>query len=629
MAVRKNPRNGVAASDIAQGPSGLESGLTGKAGDTSAVQAGLPEAREIRRQQMAALIRQTPINSGVSMTTSLVIAATYWSISPRPLLLIWLVVIWAMSALHLSRWHLYRRRPPSGHISRRGPRRAVIWAVLSGCVWASSLLFFWNAPITHQIVLMIVIAGMLAGASSSLAAIPSVAVAFVLTSISPYIVYFTLQWDVVFLALAVMSLVMTLAMLMSSHLVHQQFIESVRTHFANQAQLAQFHAERDDWLEISDTSEAFALYDEKHRLLMWNENFRRILSLPESALFRGARRIDILRQCAPPVEVADGARTLENWIESRLKLHAATPATVVDRLSNGRSLKSSARKTARGHTATTHIDITELKENEAALIRAEEEAVQANAAKSEFLANMSHELRTPLNAIIGFSEVMMDQLLGKIGTPRYLEYSKNINDSGRHLLDLISDILDLSRVEAGRMDLWRRPVDMRQTVEACRQLVLPAAEEGGVEVAVKADCCQEWPLLFADETKIKQILINILSNAIKFTPKGGTVSVQSNRAENGDFTFSVSDTGIGIAPDSLPLVLEPFRRLEPSHRRRYPGTGLGLPLAKALVELHDGKLTIESTPDVGTTVTVSLPTLLALRRNAEAESEPARQAPAE
>ncbi len=578
---------------------------------------------------MASLVRQTPLISIVSIANSLVTAITFWNIAPRPILLIWLAVLWAMAAVHLSRWHRYRKRPHSGHVSHRGPRRAVFWAFLSGGVWACSLAFFWNAPITHQMVLLIVIAGMAAGAATTLASVPRAAAAFVLTSITPFVVYFALQWDIAHLGLASMALVLTMALLVSSHIVHQQFIQSVRTRFANKAQLAQFHAERDDWLEISDTSEAFALFDQNDRLLMWNENYRRILSLPESALFRGASRIDILRQCAPPVDVANNGRTLDEWIESRLQLHAATPATIVEQLSNGRSLKSSARKTGRGHTATTHIDITELKDHEAALIRAQEEAVQANAAKSEFLANMSHELRTPLNAIIGFSEVMMNQLLGQIGTPRYLEYSKNIHDSGRHLLDLISDILDLSRVEAGKMELWRRPVNMQQATEACRQLVLPAAKEGNVNLIVKGDCCEQWPMLFADETKIKQILINILSNAIKFTPKGGSVTVRSNRVEDGSFVIAVADTGIGIAADALPLILEPFRRLEPAHRRRYPGTGLGLPLAKALVELHGGNLTIDSAPDVGTTVTVTLPALLALRRKAAAETEAAQQTPAE
>ncbi len=631
MAAKTKANIGASAADNAEKRSARGTVPEGSAGEPSAVQAGLPEEQEIRRQQMAALIRQTPVISTVSMANSLVTAMTFWAFAPRSIIVVWLVVVWALALIHLGRWRRYRHRITTGRISRRGPRRATAWAFLSGCVWASSLSFFWYAPITYQMVLMIVIAGMAAGAATTLAAIPSAAAAFVVTSITPFIVYFAIQWDVAYLALGLMALVLTMAMVVSANIVHQQFIESVRTRFANQARLAQFHAERDDWLEISDTSEAFALFDQDDRLLMWNENYRRILSLPDGQLFRGARRVDILRQCAPPVDVANGERTLAAWIEEQLKLHAATPATVVEQLSNGRSLKSSARKTGRGHTATSHIDITELKDHEAALIRAQEEAVRANAAKSEFLANMSHELRTPLNAIIGFSEVMMNQLLGKIGTPRYLEYSKNIHDSGRHLLDLISDILDLSRVEAGKMELWRRPVNMRQATEACFQLVLPAAKEGGVDLVIKSDCCDQWPLLFADETKIKQILLNILSNAIKFTPRGGSVTMQSGRTEDGAFVISATDTGIGIAAEALPVVLEPFRRLEPAHRRRYPGTGLGLPLAKALVELHGGTLSIESTPDVGTTVTITLPALLALRRTAgaDAETDAARQAPAE
>ena len=286
MAARMRPSRVASAPENAEKRSAGANGPEVDPGDSSAVQAGLPEEREIRRQQMAALIRQTPVISTVSMANSLVTALVFWSVASHPTLITWLCVVWAMALIHLSRWQRYRRRPPGSHVSRRGPRRATIWAFLSGCVWASSLIFFWDAPITYQMVLMIVISGMAAGAATTLASIPSAAAAFVLTSITPFIVFFAIQWDVAYLALALMALVLTMAMLVSAYIVHQQFIESVRTRFENQAQLAQFHAERDDWLEISDTSEAFALFDQDDRLLMWNENYRRILSLPDGDLFR-------------------------------------------------------------------------------------------------------------------------------------------------------------------------------------------------------------------------------------------------------------------------------------------------------------------------------------------------------
>lgn len=229
----------------------------------------------------------------------------------------------------------------------------------------------------------------------------------------------------------------------------------------------------------------------------------------------------------------------------------------------------------------------------------------ANRAMSEFLANMSHELRAPLNAIIGFSEVMDQQMFGPLGHERYRGYARDIHTSGHHLLELINDILDLSKVEAGRLELHAGPVDLAPLVETCHRLVAEQAERARVRLKVESH--QAPARLVADARKVKQILLNLLTNAIKFTPEGGAVTLTITPAADGGVVLTVADTGVGIAAEDLPRVLTPFGQAAHDVNRVQEGTGLGLPLAKRLAELHGGRLDLASTVGVGTTVTVVLP----------------------
>ena len=234
-------------------------------------------------------------------------------------------------------------------------------------------------------------------------------------------------------------------------------------------------------------------------------------------------------------------------------------------------------------------------------------AERASAAKSRFLANMSHELRTPLNAIIGFSEMMRTEALGPVGSPRYRAYADDINRSGMHLLGLINDLLDLSKIEAGKMELAEGLLELPRLVQDCLLLLREVARRGKVELA--AELPADLPLLWGDERKLKQVLLNLLGNAVKFTSEGGTVALRAESESAGGFVIAVSDTGIGIAREHLATVLEPFgqvRQLEGEPQQPH-GTGLGLPLSKALVELHGGKLEIASVPGQGTTIRLRLP----------------------
>ena len=247
------------------------------------------------------------------------------------------------------------------------------------------------------------------------------------------------------------------------------------------------------------------------------------------------------------------------------------------------------------------------------------EADNANKSKSEFLATMSHELRTPLNAIIGFSDVLKKQLYGALGNERYIEYVADINSSGLHLLAIINDILDLAKAEAGKLELREDIFDMIQCVQDCIQMCRGRADEGGVKLTLEAP---RWELdVFGDERLLRQLMLNLISNAIKFTPPNGQVRARLGTGSNGVF-IEVTDSGIGIPQEHLERVLRPFEQVERALSRRHGGTGLGLPFAKKIAELHGGSLWLESQVDKGTRVTVMLP---ASRIVARDYAQPLRQ----
>jgi signal transduction histidine kinase len=232
---------------------------------------------------------------------------------------------------------------------------------------------------------------------------------------------------------------------------------------------------------------------------------------------------------------------------------------------------------------------------------------------------MSHELRTPLNAIIGFSEVIKDETLGPVGSAKYRDYADDINESGQHLLALINDILDLSKVESGTDELHEENIDIPEIADTIVKLVMRLARAGNVELEL--DVSDDIAVLHADERKVKQILLNLLSNAIKFTPAGGKVMLKIwSRSESG-YVFQVTDTGIGIAFEDIPKALAPFQQIDSGLNRMHDGTGLGLPLTKSLVEMHGGYLDLQSKVGAGTTVTVRFPAERIVATQALAETK--------
>jgi PAS domain S-box-containing protein len=254
---------------------------------------------------------------------------------------------------------------------------------------------------------------------------------------------------------------------------------------------------------------------------------------------------------------------------------------------------------------TINTDVTDLKQNESALLAAKVEAELANRAKSEFLANMSHELRTPLNAIIGFSELIENETLGPVGTAQYRDHAMDIAESGRHLLRLINDILDLSKIEAGKVDLYEEDIDMTEAIRSSLVLVGGRAHHEGI--TLERDTPEGLPRLHADERMLKQILLNLLSNAVKFTPAGGRVEARAWADPEVGYVLQISDTGIGMKLEDIPKAMVRFGQIDGRLNRKFEGTGLGLPLTKSFVDLHGGTLDLDSEPGVGTTVTVRFP----------------------
>ena len=354
---------------------------------------------------------------------------------------------------------------------------------------------------------------------------------------------------------------------------------------------------------IESISEAFSLFDAEDRLVLCNRKYRELF--PDAELAPGISFPELLHRYVGRGGIATAPNEREEFIARRLMQRREQRVTFEAQLGDGRWMQVSDRKTSDGSTVGILTDITERKHREQALVSAKEMAEAANRSKSEFLANISHELRTPLNAIIGFSEIMRDEIFGPVGAPQYRGYLQDVIDSAHHLLEIINDILDVAKAEAGKLDLDELVFPVERLARIATRLVEERATRA--ELRLEVDVSDSLPLVCGDERKLKQVLINLLTNAIKFTPAGGEVVLRSRLALDGDLLIEVADTGIGIAPEDIPTALSPFGQVDGKLNRKYEGTGLGLPLSRALVELHGGSLSLLSDVGRGTTVTVRLP----------------------
>jgi signal transduction histidine kinase len=340
-------------------------------------------------------------------------------------------------------------------------------------------------------------------------------------------------------------------------------------------------------------------------LVAWNYRFRELLDLPAD-LAVGATLNDILTHQA--IRGDFGGDEPEAEVARRLDLFYRDVPTTKERVMlAGRTLQIRRRAMPNGAVISIYSDVTEIKASERKLIEARSQAEAASRAKGDFLANMSHELRTPLNAIIGFSEVISNELFGPIANEKYLEYIKDIHTSSLHLLSIINDVLDMSKIEAGKVELSKEIVQIQNVISEVIRMVHEKARSRDIELI--AQLPDQEIEIWADERSMKQIFLNLLSNAIKFSREGGQIYVR-NTADRPDVAvFEIEDHGIGMNEEEQQLALQPFGQAKPVITRNYDGTGLGLPITKGLVEAHGGTLTIDSRAGRGTIVRIVLPRL--------------------
>lgn len=354
---------------------------------------------------------------------------------------------------------------------------------------------------------------------------------------------------------------------------------------------------------VFDTlSEAICVVGLAGRVTLSNQAFRSVLQMADGETLRGQ-----------PVEFVSARlaeRITSGFRDLSIPLNLVRQGADVTCEAQEWVCRDGTVLEARLHACEEHglvlscFEVTARKAVELQLIAAKEQADFANRSKSQFLANMTHELRTPLNAIIGFSEILTGEILGPLGDTRYLDYARDIYTSGTHLLDIINDILDLARIDVGGEDLIEKPTSVSEVFESVTRMLRDKALDGQVELRLSLP--PKAPMLLVDERALKQMLLNLLSNAIKFTLPGGIITIAFTPREDASIV-TVTDTGIGMDPAEIPKALAPFGQLDGALNRRFTGTGLGLPLVRALAEQHGGHLDITSAPGVGTRAAIVLP----------------------
>ena len=390
---------------------------------------------------------------------------------------------------------------------------------------------------------------------------------------------------------------------------------------------------------IETIPEAFVVWDAQNRLVLCNSNFQELHNLPDESIKAGASYESVVAAGRKPV------------VRSKVTSEGQSPGarTFEAQLDDGRWLHISERRTKDGGYVSVGTDITNIKRHEVKLMESERRlmatvadlrhsqqklerqaeevadlaekyaeektrAEEANQAKSKFLANMSHELRTPLNAIIGFSEIMGSGMFGPLGSDKYREYCHDIHQSGQYLLDVINDVLDMSKIEAGRIRLDAEPVDLEPFLNDAMRVVSGRANDKRLKLTARIG---RGIRLTADHRLLKQIVLNLLSNAVKFTPEGGRITIRARATAAGWVSVSIADTGIGIPEDALARLGRPFEQVESQLTKSHQGSGLGLAIAKSLTELHQGTMRIHSTPGRGTMVLLRLPISRAILQKEE------------
>ncbi len=518
---------------------------------------------ETLRQQQIHLVKRMPMMAQVNAFNASLVAGVVWISTHNPLALVWIAVMLVMASFQMLTAIRLNRRGTPKRVSGKSLKTARYWSAFAGLMWGGVVIIFPNGDMpTLSLFLAVVVAGMAAGVVMLLSPLPKVNIYFLVTCLFPLAFTFALKGDVQHVTLAALAMMFALTLYRASVKSYETLHEMV----ANSIERDRL---RDDLMDaIESTNDGFALLDAEKRVVIANTRF-------------------------------------ETWFTDPVALSEDTAKGHMRQTPNGEWVYSTLRPTQGGGYVSVHADVTEMKRREEQLTAAKLRAEAADRAKTQFLASMSHELRTPLNAIIGFAQVLNDELFGALGDDRYKEFAGDIAASGGHLLAIINDILDLSKIES---QTYRVECDDIDIVDAIEWAVTICEDkpENAPGRKIELDLAEDAEMAFLDSRALKRLLTAIIGNAVKFTPEGGRVGVRT-RASGDDVVIEVWDEGVGIPEDMLEEVRKPFVQVENVFTRERHGSGLGLAISTALAKLMHCRLEMESVQGEGTTVRVIAP----------------------
>jgi signal transduction histidine kinase len=563
-----------------------------------------PEAAALRVEQLRSLSKGQPTNMVLALSVVALLTITYWDVVGPQRVLIWSAAAVGASAWFLWNWWRRRDRALPKTIGQNLAKNATTKGFLYGLVWGSAgvLLFAPEYPV-YQLLLLTILCGAAAAGAIMLAAVPMASIAYTVPVLLPFAVTSLLQQGTLDFALTAGAVVFGLTVTAAILRIQRGFLENARVRAANESLLEDLDATRADLMDVMTRAhEALAIFDANDRLVICNEAYQKFPHGRSINVMPGMPYEMLLREPVPPTFINGEEIAPEDYTDIRLQQRRT--GKVLEQKRGDRWYMASDYPSRGGGTVSTYLDITDIKEREEALIQAKINAEYSSRAKSRFLALMSHELRTPLNAIIGFAEILETESFGAHSNPQYKEYAGSIHEAGAHLLNIINDILDLSKIEAGKMELQYEEIDVPSLIDDAVRYVRHSADRAGLNVVL--DIPEDLPSLTADLRNVRQILLNLLSNAIKFSDSGGKVVVMAEAGNDGLY-LQIKDQGVGIAAADLEKVLEPFGQAHSQITSHQRGTGLGLPLVRSMMRLHGGELHLESELGAGTTATLHFP----------------------
>jgi signal transduction histidine kinase/CheY-like chemotaxis protein len=562
---------------------------------------------ELRRAQLESYASQTPINAVATIVNTMLVSAILSTAAPGWAVALWTALQVGSASLVFARWFRRRRAREGGHPSPRAIRRAIIYALIAGINWGllAPLLGYLDDPV--RILVVLVAGGMIAGAATTLGAIPRAAAAFIFPAALPFVAFYLAMGDPANVAFGTMGLVYALAMAASARTVYRGLSVAARAQTESARLLAQLEAARRDWLEIAEATDGYALYDEEHQLVLWNENYVRFLSLPVDQVRPGAFRETLAALGAPPVREEPGDRGVTPDSEG-LRL-----------LANGRWLRSSARRTARGNLIEVHTDVTALKEAERKLVEREAELLKSRKLEAigTLAAGVAHDFNNLLTVIQGHGGMLETALASDPG----LESSAaEVVRAARRGAAMTRQLLAFSRTQ----ELVTSIIDLRQLLAGLER-TMENLTRSGTRQALHLPDHPLW--VRGDISQLERVVTNLCLNASDAMPNGGELTVslaETERAGRHWAILEVRDTGTGIAPTVREHLFEPFFTTKAPGE----GTGLGLATAYGIVAQSDGMIEVDSTPGAGSTFRVLLPMAdppVATPGPAESPSAPPRE----